>query len=97
MYYITFSTHLQQENTSKERYIWSIEFLSGFGSVTFYLVDPDHLDVDSPEMQYIMISQSRKFINNASDKRIPELGRHIVKTVQFDKVTFCIFMDFLYI
>ena len=44
----------------------------GFGSVTFYPVGPDQLDLDPPE----------KLIRNTSDNRILELGRHIVKTVK---------------
>ena len=49
-----------------------------FGSITFYLVDPDLLDMDPPK--YTIKYPSRKSINNTTDNFVPV--RHIVKIVQ---------------
>ena len=47
-----------------------------FGSVTFYSVDPDHLDTDPPENA---LNLNFKFIDLKKTLlvQIPELGRHV--------------------
>ena len=51
----------------------------GFGSVTFYLTDPDILYTDPSQKA---IETSGKFIVNASDHSILELWRFVFKNVQ---------------
>ena len=46
----------------------------GFGVVTFYTADPDHLDADPLENTIVF------FVDNVSDNKIPELGSQIFAT-----------------
>ena len=52
--------------------------MQGFEPVTFYQANPDHLDTDPPDKNYLE-HPIRKFMNNASNDVIQELGRHIVR------------------
>ena len=51
--------------------------VQGF-NFAFYTVDPDPPENAKSSLK----CHSRKLINNASDDRIPEAKRHVVKTVQ---------------
>ena len=48
----------------------------------FYPVDPDHLEMLSPEYVLELKMSNGKMINNVFDNRIPDLVRLNVKTVQ---------------
>ena len=43
------------------------------------------METDPPKEKENSISQNGKFINDTSDYRIPEVGRHNVKTVEKNK------------
>ena len=53
--------------------------MQGFGPLTLYLADPDHLGMNSLEKP--IKCQSKICINNASEIRIREWRRYIVRTM----------------
>ena len=49
----------------------TLSLMQGFGSITFKPANPYLLDTDSPENAIKLNYQGEKFINNASNDRIP--------------------------
>lgn len=56
------------------------------------MADLDHFDADPPENATIFEYKSVIFINHTSEYQIPELGRHIDKTVQWNKDFFLVIL-----